>query len=57
MNCPKLNDKILMEIKSHKCKGLKRVEIRGCGKEFNWADKRVKEIVKKLEGEGVKVVH
>ena len=45
-----------MEIKSHKCKGLKKVEIREC-KEFSWGDKKVKEVVKKLESEGVKVVY
>jgi hypothetical protein len=56
MNCPKLSDKVLLDIKTHKCKTLKKVEIKDC-KEINWNDKKVKEAMKKLEGEGVKIVY
>jgi len=55
INCPKLSDKILMDLKSFRCKSLKKIEIKEC-REINWADKRVKDLVRKLETEGVRIV-
>lgn len=40
-NCPKLNDKILLDLKTHKCKTLKKIEFKDC-KDINWNDKKVR---------------
>lgn len=44
-----------MDLKSFRCKSLKKIEIKEC-REINWADKRVKDLVRKLETEGVRIV-